>query len=107
MSLVDYGDRGVPNVFLEAPLTSAGAVERGALQEQARTTRWSSSTWRRSTSRPNKSIAAKIETAAAGRDADRDPVLDRRPDGVDTAGRRREPDLDRAAVPERGLQGMS
>jgi peptide/nickel transport system substrate-binding protein len=24
MSLVDYGDRGVPNVFLEAPLTSAG-----------------------------------------------------------------------------------
>jgi peptide/nickel transport system substrate-binding protein len=25
MSLVDYGDRGVPNVFLEAPLTSGGA----------------------------------------------------------------------------------
>jgi peptide/nickel transport system substrate-binding protein len=24
MSLVDYGDRGVPNVFLEAPLTSTG-----------------------------------------------------------------------------------
>jgi peptide/nickel transport system substrate-binding protein len=24
MSLVDYGDRGVPNVFLEAPLTSGG-----------------------------------------------------------------------------------
>jgi peptide/nickel transport system substrate-binding protein len=24
MSLVDYGDRGVPNVFLEAPLTSSG-----------------------------------------------------------------------------------
>ena len=24
MSLVDYGDRGVPNVYLEAPLTSAG-----------------------------------------------------------------------------------
>jgi peptide/nickel transport system substrate-binding protein len=24
MSLVDYGDRGVPNVFLEAPLTSNG-----------------------------------------------------------------------------------
>jgi peptide/nickel transport system substrate-binding protein len=24
VSLVDYGDRGVPNVFLEAPLTSAG-----------------------------------------------------------------------------------
>ena len=24
MSLVDYGDRGVPNVFLEAPLTSDG-----------------------------------------------------------------------------------
>jgi peptide/nickel transport system substrate-binding protein len=24
MSLVDYGDRGVPNVFLESPLTSAG-----------------------------------------------------------------------------------
>ncbi len=24
MSLVDYGDRGVPNVFLEAPLTSKG-----------------------------------------------------------------------------------
>ena len=24
MSLVDYGDRGVPNVFLGAPLTSAG-----------------------------------------------------------------------------------
>jgi peptide/nickel transport system substrate-binding protein len=25
MSLVDYGDRGVPNVFLEAPLTSGGS----------------------------------------------------------------------------------
>jgi peptide/nickel transport system substrate-binding protein len=25
MSLVDYGDRGVPNVYLEAPLTSKGA----------------------------------------------------------------------------------
>jgi peptide/nickel transport system substrate-binding protein len=25
MSLVDYGDRGVPNVFLEAPLSSSGA----------------------------------------------------------------------------------
>jgi peptide/nickel transport system substrate-binding protein len=25
MSLVDYGDRGVPNVFLEAPLTSSGS----------------------------------------------------------------------------------
>jgi peptide/nickel transport system substrate-binding protein len=24
MSLVDYGDRGVPNVYLEAPLTSKG-----------------------------------------------------------------------------------
>src|SRR5207302_3936888 len=24
MSLVDYGDRGVPNVYLTAPLTSAG-----------------------------------------------------------------------------------
>jgi peptide/nickel transport system substrate-binding protein len=24
MSLVDYGDRGVPNVFLEAPLSSTG-----------------------------------------------------------------------------------
>jgi peptide/nickel transport system substrate-binding protein len=24
MSLVDYGDRGVPNVFLEAPLSSGG-----------------------------------------------------------------------------------
>jgi peptide/nickel transport system substrate-binding protein len=25
MSMVDYGDRGVPNVYLEAPLTSAGS----------------------------------------------------------------------------------
>ncbi len=24
MSLVDYGDRGVPNVYLQAPLTSKG-----------------------------------------------------------------------------------
>ena len=28
MSLVDYGDRGVPNVFLDAPLTLDGPVER-------------------------------------------------------------------------------
>ena len=33
MSLVDYGDRGVPNVFLNAPLLSDGTVERRALQE--------------------------------------------------------------------------
>ena len=51
MSLVDYGDRGVPNVYLEAPLTSKRPVERRALQEQRRTTRWSSSTSPRSTCR--------------------------------------------------------
>ena len=33
MSLVDYGHRGVPNVFLSAPLLSRRHLERGALQE--------------------------------------------------------------------------
>ena len=33
MSLVDYGHRSVPNVFLTAPLQSTGHVERRPLQE--------------------------------------------------------------------------
>ena len=35
MSLVDYGDRGVPNVFLEATADLGRALERGPLPEQA------------------------------------------------------------------------
>ena len=50
MSLVDYGDRGVPNVFLTAPLTSDGPWN-AARFHNSRTTGWSSSTSRRWTSR--------------------------------------------------------
>ncbi len=35
MSLVDYGDRGVPNVFLEAPLTSAGPWNAARFKNKA------------------------------------------------------------------------
>ena len=35
MSLVDYGDRGVPNVYLVVAADLQGPVERGALQEPA------------------------------------------------------------------------
>ena len=41
MGITDYGHRGVPNVFLDAPLQSKGVVERRALQEPDRTTSWS------------------------------------------------------------------
>ena len=33
MGITDYGHRGVPNVFLDAPLHEQGRLERGALQE--------------------------------------------------------------------------
>ena len=61
MSLVDYGDRGVPNVFLAAPLPVERDVERGPLQEPAVRQPRRSSTWPRSISRPRRSIAGKIE----------------------------------------------
>ena len=35
MSLVDYGDRGVPNVFLEAPLTSTGPWNAARFKDPA------------------------------------------------------------------------
>ncbi len=48
MSLVDYGHRGVPNVFLNAPLTSTGTWNAARFKNPP-TTSSTSSTWRRST----------------------------------------------------------
>ena len=79
MSLVDYGDRGVPNVFLEAPLTSGGP--------------WNAAHFKNKTYdglvkqyvaavdlQTQKTLAGKIETLLLERDAARDPVLHRRAD---------------------------
>ena len=62
MSLVDYGDRGVPNVFLEA--NAAPRAGRGTRRASATspTTTWSSSTWPSVDLQTQKSIAGKIET---------------------------------------------
>ena len=103
MSLVDYGDRGAPNVYLTAPLTSAG--------------RWNAARFKNKTYdnlvkqyvaatdlQTEKQIAGKIQNASAPGDPDRIPVLDRRPDRIDAAGEWPQPDLDRPALPERGVQ---
>ena len=66
MSLVDYGDRGVPNVFLGAA-DLGRHLERGAVQEPDRTTTSSSSTWPRSTCRPRSSSPARSRTCCCRR----------------------------------------
>ena len=60
MSLVDYGDRGSPNVYLTAPLTLRAPGTRRDSTTRS-TTDWSSSTWPRSTSRRRSTIAGKIQ----------------------------------------------
>ncbi len=102
MSLVDYGDRGAPNVYLAAPLTSDRPVERGPLQEQD--LRQPGQAVRRG-ARPLDPEAARRQDrdAAAGGDADRGPVFRRRPDGDDAKGARRQPDIDRGDLSEQGV----
>ena len=76
MSLVDYGHRGVPNVFLTAPLQSDGHVERGALQEQGvRHAVQAVHRGARDRVAGQKTIAGKIENAAARPDADHLPYF--------------------------------
>ena len=58
MSLVDYGDRGVPNVYLVAPLTSKGPWNAAHFKNPQYDS-WSSSTWPRSTSRPRRRSPAR------------------------------------------------
>ena len=102
MSLVDYGDRGVPNVFLDAPLTTKGA--------------WNAAHFHNPTYdklftqymaaidlQTQKQLAGKIETLLLERDADDHPVLHRRPDGDDPDGARRQPDVDLTGLPRAGL----
>ncbi len=50
MGITDYGHRGVPNVYLTAPLTSERHLERGAFQERRPMTGWRPATSPRSTS---------------------------------------------------------
>ena len=80
-----------------------GPVERGALQEQP--VRLAGQAVRGRARPPGPEADRRQDRAAAAQgDADRDPVLDRRPDRVDAGGQRAEPDVDRAAVPEQRLQ---
>ena len=71
MSLVDYGARSVPNVYLEAPLQSDQLqdrprfLERRPLQQLRRTTRFRSSSSPPLTSPPSASSPGKIETTPA------------------------------------------
>ena len=52
MSLVDYGDRGVPERLPGRPADDSTAPGTRPASTTRSTTRWSSSTWPRSTSRP-------------------------------------------------------
>jgi len=79
------------------------AMERGQVQEPD--IRQSGQAVRRR-ARPHTAADDRREdpAAAARRDADRLPILDRRPDRVDAGRRRAQPDLDRAALPEHRVQ---
>jgi len=99
MSLVDYGDRGVPNVFLEAPLTSSGP--------------WNAAHFKNKTYdglvkqyvaavdlQTQRSLAGKIETLLPQRDAARDPVLHRWADREHAERPRPQPDVDLGHLPQ-------
>ena len=103
MSLVDYGDRGSPNVYLTAPLTSSGTWNAAHFKNK----QYDSLVKQYVAAldlQTQKTTCRQDREPAAGRDADRLPILDRRSDRVDAERRRTEPDLDRPAVPEHRLQ---
>ena len=105
MSLVDYGDRGVPNVYLSSPLTSKGP--------------WNAAHFKNSQYdslvkqyvaaldlQTQKQVAGKIERLLLQETPIVYSLLGRRADGIDPERQRIEPDLDRAAVPQHRVYGL-
>ena len=106
MSLVDYGHRGVPNVFLTSPLetynakTGTGTVERRPLRQRA--VRQAGGAVRRRFGPGHAEDPRRADRdAAAGADADHLRVLLQLPDGDDQGRDRGLPDRGRAPVPVR------
>ena len=88
MSLVDYGDRGVPNVFLEAPLTSDGPWNAARFHNKQYDTLVKQYVAARRPPDPATDRGQDRDPAAPG-DAAHHPVLDRRADRVDAERGRR------------------
>ena len=83
MSLVDYGDRGVPNVYLGG----AADLEPGPWNAAHFKNKQYDALVKQYVAaldlQTQKQIAGQIERLLLAGDADRHPLLDRRPDGVD------------------------
>ena len=99
MGITDYGHRGVPNVFLSAPLTQRRHLERGALQEQGVRHAGDRATSPSLDLESQRAAAGKIQTPAARRDADHLRLLLRLPDGDEEGRDRRPADGDGPPVP--------